>query len=74
MQGTPTWRFFQGLKDEWRWYYVDDRGEVLGSSDQAFAELEACMANAEAAGFKRHDEFRVHARTEHERHPPVNAA
>jgi hypothetical protein len=73
MHDTPTWRFYQGLKDEWRWYCVDDRGEVLASADQAFAELEACMANAEAAGFQRHD-FRVHARTEHDAHASTKPA
>lgn len=69
MDEAPTWRFYQGLKDEWRWYYVDHSGHVLSSSDLAFSELDACMANAEAAGFQRHD-FRVHARTEHEAHAP----
>jgi len=62
----PRWRFYQGLKDEWRWYYIDDGGEVSRASDQAFDELEACMANAEEAGFERHD-YRVHARSEHDK-------
>ena len=57
----PTWRFYQGLRDEWRWYHLDDQGQVIGASDQAFAELPACMSNAEEAGFDRRS-FQVHAR------------
>ena len=45
------WRFYQGLRTEWRWYCLDDRGNVLAESDQGFAELRGCMANAESAGF-----------------------
>jgi hypothetical protein len=55
------WRFFQGLKNEWRWYQLDDAGQVSSASDQAFAELPACMANAERAGFT-HSNYQVHAR------------
>jgi hypothetical protein len=47
-----TWRFYQGLRTEWRWYRLDDGGTVLAESDRGFAELRACMANAETAGFK----------------------
>ncbi|HZN22852.1 MAG TPA: hypothetical protein VFB75_01415 [Burkholderiales bacterium] len=45
------WRFYQGLRTEWRWYHVDDHGSVIAESDQGFAELQGCMANAEASGF-----------------------
>ena len=55
------WRFYQGLRTEWRWYYVDDHGNVLVESDRGFAELQGCMANAEAAGFNG-DAFQVYAR------------
>jgi hypothetical protein len=45
------WRFYQGLRTEWRWYEVDDLGNVIAESDRGFAELQGCMANAETAGF-----------------------
>jgi hypothetical protein len=57
-----TWHFYLGLKDEWRWYRVDGRGTVLDESDRGFAELHACMANAECAGFTG-QVFRVHTRS-----------
>ena len=57
----PAWRFYQGLKGEWRWYELDSAGRILHSADQAFAELSACMKNAEAAGCAR-DSYQVHAR------------
>ena len=46
-----TWRFYQGLRTEWRWYKVDHSGDVQAESDQGFAELRACMENAATAGF-----------------------
>lgn len=46
-----SWRFFQGLRSEWRWYRLNESGEVLAESDQGFAELQGCMENAETAGF-----------------------
>jgi hypothetical protein len=46
-----TWRFYQGLRTEWRWYRLDAAGNVCGESDRGFAELRACMANAETSGF-----------------------
>ena len=61
LTAMSTWHFYQGLKDEWRWYRLDDAGTVLGESDRGFAELRACMANAEAVGF-RGSVFRVHTR------------
>lgn len=45
------WRFYQGLRTEWRWYRFDEAGKLVAESDQGFAELRACMANAETAGF-----------------------
>ena len=56
-----SWRFYQGLRTEWRWYHFDDAGNVIAESDQAFAELQACMKNAEVAGFKG-DAYQVHTR------------
>lgn len=56
-----AWRFYQGLRAEWRWYHFDDAGRLISESDQAFAELRACMANAETAGFTG-DTYQVHAR------------
>ena len=56
-----TWRFYQGLRTEWRWYRLDDAGSVIAQSDQAFAELRACMDNAETAGFSG-GAYQVHAR------------
>lgn len=57
-----SWRFYQGLRNEWRWYHLDDAGEVIAESDQAFAELPACMANAaDIAGFTG-DAYQVHTR------------
>jgi len=56
-----TWRFYQGLRTEWRWYHFDEQGGVIAESDQGFAELRGCMANAETAGF-RGGVYQVHAR------------
>lgn len=56
-----TWRFYQGLRAEWRWYRLDEGGNVIAESDQGFAELRGCMANAESAGFTGHA-YQVHAR------------
>ena len=56
-----NWRFYQGLRGEWRWYQLDDAGEIVSQCDQGFAELRACMANAEAVGFAGNS-FHVHAR------------
>jgi len=56
-----TWRFYQGLRTEWRWYHFDEQGGVIAESDQGFAELRGCMANAETAGF-RGGAYQVHAR------------
>ena len=46
-----TWRFFQGIRDEWRWYQMDETGSVVATADRGFEELPACMANAAVAGF-----------------------
>ena len=56
-----SWRFYEGLRSEWRWYHFDAQGNVIAESDQGFAELKACMANAEAAGFTG-DAYQVHTR------------
>jgi hypothetical protein len=56
-----NWRFYQGLRGEWRWYQLDDAGEITTQCDQGFAELRACMANAEAVGFAGNS-FHVYAR------------
>jgi hypothetical protein len=55
------WRFYQGLRNEWRWYHFDDAGQVIAASDQAFGELPACMANATEQGFDNHS-YAVHTR------------
>ena len=55
------WRFYQGLRTEWRWYQLDESGDVIAQSDQGFAELQGCMANAETAGFTR-EAFQVYTR------------
>ena len=55
------WRFYQGLRTEWRWYRVDDGGDVVAESDRGYAELQGCMANAETAGFTG-EAFQVYAR------------
>src|SRR5687767_14810199 len=56
-----SWRFYQGLRSEWRWYHLDTAGNVIAESDQGFAELPACMANAEVAGFTG-EAYQVHTR------------
>jgi hypothetical protein len=56
------WRFYQGLRTEWRWYRVGDGGEVVAESDRGFAELQGCMANAETAGFAGGEAFQVYTR------------
>jgi hypothetical protein len=56
------WGFFQGLKNEWRWYQLSKTGEVISSCDLSFAELPACMANAERAGFDGSN-YQVHTRS-----------
>ena len=58
-----AWRFYQGLRGEWRWYRFDATGNVIAESDQGFAELPACMANAEVSGFTG-DAYQVHTRPE----------
>ena len=63
MSQMPTWRFYQGLRNEWRWYKLGHTGSIIAGSDRACAELEACMANAEHAGFNRGGSFQVHARS-----------
>jgi hypothetical protein len=56
------WRFYQGLRTEWRWYQVDGHGSLVAESDRGFAELQGCMANAEAAGFRGGEAFQVYTR------------
>ena len=56
-----SWRFYEGLRSEWRWYHFDERGDVIAESDQGFAELKACMENAEVSGFSGHA-YQVHTR------------
>jgi hypothetical protein len=56
------WRFYQGLRTEWRWYHVDEHGSLVAESDRGFAELQGCMANAEEAGFVTGDAFQVYTR------------
>lgn len=68
-----TWRFYQGLRSEWRWYRFDSEGAVIAESDQGFAELRGCMANAESAGFKG-DTYQVHARKPADEHAPGSDA
>ena len=60
-----SWRFYQGLRAEWRWYRLDETGNVIAESDQGFAELQGCMANAETAGFSG-GAFQVYTRQPHE--------
>ena len=56
------WHFFEGVRGEWRWYRVDAAGKVVDEAADAFADVQACMADARAAGFSDH-EFAVHARS-----------
>ena len=56
-----AWRFYQGLRAEWRWYRLDGAGNVVAESDKGFEELRGCMANAETAGFTG-NAFQVHTR------------
>ena len=60
-----SWRFYQGLRAEWRWYRLNESGDVIAESDQGFAELQGCMENAETAGFSG-GAFQVYARQPHE--------
>ncbi|MGZ5667970.1 MAG: hypothetical protein ACXWI0_05880 [Burkholderiales bacterium] len=70
--GMTTWRFFQGLRKEWRRYRFDSVAQVIASSDKAFAELRACMKNAEYARFRRWN-YQVHVRGpgSHSREPAL---
>jgi hypothetical protein len=56
------WRFYQGLRSEWRWYHFDEAGQVVAASDQAFEELTACMANATEYGFDQNHSYAVQLR------------
>jgi hypothetical protein len=56
------WRFYQGLRTEWRWYHVDEHGSLTAESDRGFAELQGCMANAAEAGFTTGEAFQVYTR------------
>jgi hypothetical protein len=38
-----TWRFYQGVKNEWRWYHMAADGPVIAASDRGFEKLDACM-------------------------------
>lgn len=72
-----SWRFYQGLRAEWRWYRLNESGDVIAESDQGFAELQGCMENAETAGFNG-GAFQVYARQPHELQgseapPPITA-
>jgi hypothetical protein len=60
-----SWRFYQGLRSEWRWYRLNESGEVIAESDQGFAELQGCMENAESAGFSG-GAYQVYTRQPHE--------
>lgn len=60
-----SWRFYQGLRTEWRWYRLNESGDVIAESDQGFPELQGCMENAETAGFSG-GAFQVYARQPHE--------
>ena len=68
-----SWRFFQGLRSEWRWYRLDGEGNVVAESDQGFSELPGCMANAEIAGFDGHT-FQVYTRKPGDLHDPAEVA
>ncbi|HEX2828678.1 MAG TPA: hypothetical protein VHP37_20150 [Burkholderiales bacterium] len=57
------WHFFQGVRDEWRWYCVDDLGGVVREGVHDHAELARCMDDARNYGF-RDSEFSVHARSQ----------
>lgn len=59
-----SWRFYQGLRSEWRWYRLNESGEVIAESDQGFAELPGCMQNAETAGFSG-GAYQVYTRQHH---------
>jgi hypothetical protein len=56
-----AWHFYQGVRDEWRWYRVDSCGGVTQHAERAFPDLAACMTNAEHFGFSP-NAFHVHAR------------
>jgi hypothetical protein len=66
MSHIPNWRFYQGLRNEWRWYKLHETGVVIAGCDRAFAELSGCMANAEHAGFDKNGTFQVHTRNSDE--------
>ena len=60
-----SWRFYQGLRSEWRWYLLNESGDVIAESDQGFEELPGCMENAKTAGFNG-GAFQVYTRPHHE--------
>jgi hypothetical protein len=60
-----TWRFYEGMNGEWRWYRLDSRGDVSGASDHSFGNLLSCMLNAEAHGFQAKKNYIVYARSLH---------
>ena len=68
-----SWRFYQGLRAELRWYRLDETGNVVAESDQGFSELPGCMANAETAGFDGHT-FQVYTRKPGDLPEPKEAA
>lgn len=49
-----TWRFFQGVRSEWRWYRIARSGSVLAESERPYTTLRACMDDAARAGFDGH--------------------
>jgi hypothetical protein len=72
---AADWHFFQGVRGEWRWYRVDQTGQVVKEADTAFDDMDACMADAQRVGFGKHA-FAVHARSDLAKFPRrrLNAA
>jgi hypothetical protein len=57
-----TFRFYEGMNGEWRWYRLDSRGDVSKAGDHSFSSLLSCMLNAEAHGFLARKNYVVYAR------------
>ena len=55
------WHFYQGMNNEWRWYRMDESGEIALGSEAGFSTLDACMDNATERGFDR-AAYQVHVR------------
>lgn len=45
------WRFHLNAQREWRWQQLSHGGDILRGSTRGFCSLEACVSDAQTAGY-----------------------